>query len=253
MEILMRKSYKNRTCTKSTQVYWARFTAQAITHCQHTSVGCFLRVPFTPSANGTLIFPLGYLPSQPLQACCAKSQLQSRAQTGWTQSYLPGSSDGSEPGTGSNLGTGSKTQDLSKSNWKRPFFLPLKGEQVCWHVTMGRGPCVCTEDEVDNGKGGAENPPETPSLVTTSSCVSPYLDFQSWEFPDSLDPCGHFPALANPEFYPINSQSHCPERNTVDILGLISPTRFNASTYIPLPLFSYFDKTENTLLKYFSW
>jgi len=143
MEISIRKSYKNRTCTKSTQVYWARFTAQAITHCQHTSVGCFLRVLFTSSANGTLIFPLGYLPSQPLQACCAKSQLQSRAQTGWTQSSFPGSSDDSELGTGSNLGTGSKTQDLSKSNWKRPFFLPLKGEQVCWSVWLWEGAPVC--------------------------------------------------------------------------------------------------------------
>lgn len=61
MEI-SRKSYENRTFTKSIQVYWVRFMARAMTHCQHTTVGCILRVHSPPLLRGPDFFHWGIYP-----------------------------------------------------------------------------------------------------------------------------------------------------------------------------------------------
>lgn len=107
-----------------------------------------------------------------------------------------------------------------------------------------------TEDEVENGKGGAENLPETPSPVT-SSWVSPYLkrvlplDFQSRVPGFFRSMWVPFSGTCKSRILPCKSTISPPERNTVDILGLNSPVCFNESTYTTFPLFSYFYKIEN--------
>lgn len=58
-----------------------------------------------------------------------------------------------------NLSTRSKTQDLSKRYWKRPFLSLWMGNKLVksvgtWGHPLGpRGPRLWTEDEVDSGEG----------------------------------------------------------------------------------------------------
>lgn len=72
------------------------------------------------------------------------------------------------------FGHGEQNPGLNQESWEETFS-PSSGGGAGSpkHVTMGRGPRVRTDAEGDNSEGGAENPPETPSLVTTSRCVSP--------------------------------------------------------------------------------
>lgn len=149
-----------------------------ITHCQHPS-GSLPESPSPPLVRGPWFSHRGIYPLSH-----ARNPSSRWAQTGRTQSCLPGSRDGSELGTGSNLGTRSKTQALSKSNWKKPFLPPLKASRSAEACDYGKGPPCVDWGWSGEWQTGRRESARNPILVT-SSWVSPYLkrvlplDFQS--------------------------------------------------------------------------